>query len=142
MQLTGISRYSSIRRSSHGASDLALSLHDSALSMVSKHSESCIKGHRSSNCHHNERPLFEIKKKGRPVSQCDRCREARQSRRMHAKCTCDSSKESLSSSSLARQGMWHTFRRMRLLNAVTVRKTVHPNHPHITQWLKGRIEVT
>ncbi|KAL5535083.1 CUP2_2 [Sanghuangporus sanghuang] len=54
--------------------------------------ESCIKGHRSSSCHHNDRPLYEIKKKGRPVSQCERCREARQSRRIHAKCTCDSEK--------------------------------------------------
>ncbi|KAF7795226.1 hypothetical protein EIP86_006376 [Pleurotus ostreatoroseus] len=31
--------------------------------------ESCIKGHRSSSCTHNDRPLFEVKKKGRPVSQ-------------------------------------------------------------------------
>ncbi|KAI5120213.1 hypothetical protein M0805_000028 [Coniferiporia weirii] len=51
--------------------------------------ESCIKGHRSSSCHHNDRPLFEIKKKGRPVSQCEKCREARQARRIHAKCVCD-----------------------------------------------------
>lgn len=56
------------------------------------HSESCIKGHRSSNCHHNDRPLFEIKKKGRPVSQCEKCREARQARRIHAKCTCETEK--------------------------------------------------
>ncbi|KAF9455318.1 hypothetical protein BDZ94DRAFT_1205886 [Collybia nuda] len=50
--------------------------------------ESCIKGHRSSSCHHTDRPLFEIKKKGRPVSQCDKCRELRQSKRVHSKCTC------------------------------------------------------
>ncbi|KAF7310415.1 Copper-fist domain-containing protein [Mycena chlorophos] len=50
--------------------------------------ESCIKGHRSSSCHHTERPLFEIKKKGRPVSQCTKCRELRQSRRVHSKCQC------------------------------------------------------
>ncbi|KAF7319729.1 Copper-fist domain-containing protein [Mycena kentingensis (nom. inval.)] len=50
--------------------------------------ESCIKGHRSSSCHHTERPLFEIKKKGRPVSQCPKCRELRQSRRVHSKCQC------------------------------------------------------
>ncbi|KAJ6498010.1 hypothetical protein C8R47DRAFT_315987 [Mycena vitilis] len=50
--------------------------------------ESCIKGHRSSSCHHTDRPLFEIKKKGRPVSQCEKCRELRQSRRVHSKCNC------------------------------------------------------
>jgi len=51
--------------------------------------ESCIKGHRSSACHHTDRPLFEIKKKGRPVSQCPKCRELRQSKKLHSKCTCD-----------------------------------------------------
>ncbi|KAG2129801.1 copper fist DNA binding domain-containing protein [Suillus clintonianus] len=51
--------------------------------------ESCIKGHRSSSCHHSERPLFEVKKKGRPVSQCTTCRELRNSKRFHSKCTCN-----------------------------------------------------
>jgi len=51
--------------------------------------ESCIKGHRSSSCKHADRPLFEIKKKGRPVSQCDTCRTLRQSRKMHSKCLCN-----------------------------------------------------
>ncbi|KAF9454936.1 hypothetical protein P691DRAFT_4125 [Macrolepiota fuliginosa MF-IS2] len=51
--------------------------------------ESCIKGHRSSSCHHTDRPLFEIKKKGRPVSQCEKCRELRQSKKVHSKCTCN-----------------------------------------------------
>ncbi|KAF8213738.1 hypothetical protein K438DRAFT_1804564 [Mycena galopus ATCC 62051] len=50
--------------------------------------ESCIKGHRSSSCHHTDRPLFEIKKKGRPVSQCEKCRQLRQARRFHSKCNC------------------------------------------------------
>ncbi|CDO74799.1 hypothetical protein BN946_scf185001.g47 [Trametes cinnabarina] len=50
--------------------------------------ESCIKGHRSSNCQHTDRPLFEIKKKGRPVSQCQKCRELRKTKRMHSRCTC------------------------------------------------------
>ncbi|TFK30668.1 hypothetical protein FA15DRAFT_662692 [Coprinopsis marcescibilis] len=53
--------------------------------------ESCIKGHRSSSCHHTDRPLFEIKKKGRPVSQCTKCRELRQAKKVHSKCTCDNS---------------------------------------------------
>ncbi|KAF8167870.1 hypothetical protein B0H34DRAFT_35202 [Crassisporium funariophilum] len=51
--------------------------------------ESCIKGHRSSACAHTDRPLFEIKKKGRPVSQCTKCRELRQSKKLHSKCTCN-----------------------------------------------------
>ncbi|KAJ7354019.1 hypothetical protein DFH08DRAFT_673676, partial [Mycena albidolilacea] len=51
-------------------------------------SESCIKGHRSSSCHHSDRPLFEVPRKGRPVSQCAKCRELRKSRRMHSKCEC------------------------------------------------------
>ncbi|KAH9917374.1 copper fist DNA binding domain-containing protein, partial [Epithele typhae] len=50
--------------------------------------ESCIKGHRSSGCQHTERPLFEVKKKGRPVSQCTNCRELRKTKRMHNKCNC------------------------------------------------------
>ncbi|KAL1672991.1 hypothetical protein EV122DRAFT_271082, partial [Schizophyllum commune] len=50
--------------------------------------ESCIKGHRSSNCHHTDRPLFEVKKKGRPVSQCTNCRELRKTRKLHSKCNC------------------------------------------------------
>jgi Copper fist DNA binding domain len=56
-------------------------------------SESCIKGHRSSSCHHSDRPLFEIKKKGRPVSQCSKCRELRHSRKMHSKCECKHSND-------------------------------------------------
>ncbi|KAI0641180.1 hypothetical protein C8Q79DRAFT_326639 [Trametes meyenii] len=56
--------------------------------------ESCIKGHRSSSCQHTGRPLFEIKKKGRPVSQCEKCRELRKTKRMHSKCTCSSTSTS------------------------------------------------
>ncbi|KAI0668715.1 hypothetical protein C8Q78DRAFT_241458 [Trametes maxima] len=56
--------------------------------------ESCIKGHRSSSCQHTDRPLFEIKKKGRPVSQCEKCRELRKTKRMHSKCTCSSTSTS------------------------------------------------
>jgi len=48
-----------------------------------------VKGHRSSSCKHTDRPLFEIKKKGRPVSQCEKCRELRQSKKMHSKCLCN-----------------------------------------------------
>ncbi|KAF5392608.1 hypothetical protein D9757_002125 [Collybiopsis confluens] len=57
--------------------------------------ESCIKGHRSSSCSHTDRPLFEVKKKGRPVSQCDQCRELRQSKKVHSKCNCNSKEQDL-----------------------------------------------
>src|SRR5258707_4553600 len=53
-------------------------------------SETCIKGHRSSSCKHSDRPLFEIKKKGRPVTQCEHCRELRKTKQVHVKCLCES----------------------------------------------------
>ncbi|KAF8973839.1 hypothetical protein BDZ97DRAFT_398793 [Flammula alnicola] len=78
---------------------------------ASSPSESCIKGHRSSSCHHTDRPLFEIKKKGRPVSQCTKCRELRQSKKFHSKCTCNHMMEEvqavqpLASSSNSKSGL-------------------------------------
>ncbi|KAF6764340.1 copper fist DNA binding domain-containing protein [Ephemerocybe angulata] len=48
--------------------------------------ESCIKGHRASTCKHQDRPLFEVKKKGRPASQCNHCRELRKTKKVHVKC--------------------------------------------------------
>ncbi|KAF5351565.1 hypothetical protein D9758_007198 [Tetrapyrgos nigripes] len=50
--------------------------------------ETCIKGHRSSSCQHTDRPLYEIKKKGRPVTQCEHCRELRKTKQVHVKCIC------------------------------------------------------
>ncbi|KAL6306872.1 hypothetical protein BKA93DRAFT_771315 [Sparassis latifolia] len=52
--------------------------------------ETCIKGHRSSSCKHTDRPLYEIKKKGRPVTQCEHCRELRKTKQVHVKCMCGS----------------------------------------------------
>ncbi|KAF7331644.1 ACE1 transcriptional factor [Mycena kentingensis (nom. inval.)] len=51
--------------------------------------ETCIKGHRSSGCKHNDRPLFLIQKKGRPVTQCEHCRELRKTKQVHVKCICE-----------------------------------------------------
>ena len=68
----------------------------------------CIKGHRSSACQHTvslhtplnqhngflrtsrwqNRPIFEIKKKGRPPTQCLKCRQMRKATGLHAKCLC------------------------------------------------------
>ncbi|CAO3613651.1 unnamed protein product [Cunninghamella echinulata] len=47
---------------------------------------SCVKGHRSTRCKHTERNLLPIRKKGRPISQCNKCREERQKYRIHQKC--------------------------------------------------------
>ncbi|KAH9847001.1 hypothetical protein C2E23DRAFT_533156 [Lenzites betulinus] len=58
--------------------------------------ETCIKGHRSSSCKHTDRPLFEIKKKGRPVTQCEHCRELRKTRQIHVKCVCESKESTYS----------------------------------------------
>ncbi|EUC61469.1 metal-binding regulatory protein cuf1 [Rhizoctonia solani AG-3 Rhs1AP] len=55
--------------------------------------ETCIKGHRSSSCQHTDRALFEIKKKGRPVTQCDHCRELRKTKQVHVRCSCDTKPE-------------------------------------------------
>jgi hypothetical protein len=63
--------------------------------------ESCIKGHRSSACHHTDRPLYEVKKKGRPVSQCEKCRALRKSKKVHSKCCCTLDASSAGSSSQA-----------------------------------------
>ena len=84
------------RRLSHRFTSTTRSLHGTPLSTPPPHSakkttptsESCIKGHRTSSCNHTERPLFEIKRKGRPVSQCEKCRELRKTRRVHSKCLC------------------------------------------------------
>ncbi|KAI9318731.1 hypothetical protein BX666DRAFT_1855760, partial [Dichotomocladium elegans] len=46
-------------------------------------------GHRASHCQHKDRQLIEIKKKGRPATQCTRCRELRLVRQLHVKCDCN-----------------------------------------------------
>ncbi|CAD6569635.1 MAG: hypothetical protein TREMPRED_005358 [Tremellales sp. Tagirdzhanova-0007] len=50
----------------------------------------CIKGHRVSGCTHTDRPLFEVKKKGRPATQCQYCREKRKGGMgtVHTRCAC------------------------------------------------------
>ncbi|KAI7894890.1 uncharacterized protein EV154DRAFT_458784 [Mucor mucedo] len=58
----------------------------------------CIKGHRSSHCSHVDRPLFEIRKKGRPVTQCTFCRDLRKTKQVHIKCACSSDKKANASS--------------------------------------------
>ncbi|KAK8854688.1 hypothetical protein IAR55_003427 [Kwoniella newhampshirensis] len=52
--------------------------------------EKCIKGHRVSGCTHTDRPLFEVKKKGRPATQCQHCKDKRKlsGGSVHTKCAC------------------------------------------------------
>ncbi|KAI9258481.1 copper fist DNA binding domain-containing protein [Sporodiniella umbellata] len=54
----------------------------------------CIKGHRSSKCEHSDRELIEIRRKGRPVSQCESCRHLRKMKQVHIKCVCASKLDS------------------------------------------------
>ncbi|KAK0469027.1 uncharacterized protein EV420DRAFT_1492028 [Desarmillaria tabescens] len=72
--------------------------------------ETCIKGHRSSACKHTDRPLFEIKKKGRPVTQCEHCRELRKRKQVHVKCICMAKEDpGASTSSSAKKGLSKTL---------------------------------
>lgn len=68
-------------------------------------SETCIKGHRSSACKHTDRPLFEIKKKGRPVTQCEHCRELRKTKQVHVKCICELKNDA----NIPKKGVPHHF---------------------------------
>jgi Copper fist DNA binding domain len=52
------------------------------------YSNHCIRGHRSTNCTHNDRLLFYIRKTGRSVSQCNLCRSLRKNRSLHTRCDC------------------------------------------------------
>ncbi|KAI9311484.1 copper fist DNA binding domain-containing protein [Dichotomocladium elegans] len=69
--------------------------------------KTCIKGHRSSQCSHTDRPLLPIRRKGRPVTQCERCREQRLKHSIHQKCSCLSRKvaRGLLSSSSSSEGL-------------------------------------
>ncbi|KAK9324337.1 copper fist DNA binding domain-containing protein [Lipomyces orientalis] len=58
--------------------------------------DTCIRGHRVTTCTHKDRPLTMIKPKGRPVSQCPHCREARKNHALHTKCDCGENKSGLS----------------------------------------------
>ncbi|GAA5888372.1 hypothetical protein JCM16303_004884 [Sporobolomyces ruberrimus] len=48
--------------------------------------QSCIKGHRQANCNHADRELFEVKKRGRPITACETCRSIRKENNSHKTC--------------------------------------------------------
>ncbi|KAK5166926.1 uncharacterized protein LTR77_007655 [Saxophila tyrrhenica] len=50
--------------------------------------QSCLKGHRVSGCNHTDRELTLVPKKGRPVTQCQHCRQERKKRSAHVSCDC------------------------------------------------------
>ena len=56
--------------------------------------EPCIKGHRVASCDHSDRPLIEIKRKGRPSTACFHCKELRLVRNVNpsGSCKCHSKK--------------------------------------------------
>ncbi|GJJ77857.1 hypothetical protein EMPS_10216 [Entomortierella parvispora] len=62
--------------------------------------ETCIKGHRSSSCNHSDRPLHEVKKKGRPSTQCLHCKDLRKAKQVQVRCKC-SQDEALGTGSAA-----------------------------------------
>ncbi|KAG0051692.1 hypothetical protein BGZ83_003438 [Gryganskiella cystojenkinii] len=57
----------------------------------------CIKGHRSTSCNHSDRPLHEIKKKGRPTTQCPHCKDLRKAKQVQVRCRCSHQDDALSS---------------------------------------------
>lgn len=55
---------------------------------LKKNSAACIRGHRVKKCNHKDRPMIPLVKRGRQVSQCNHCRDLRQTNQSHVKCTC------------------------------------------------------
>ncbi|KAJ9479095.1 Transcriptional activator HAA1 [Pseudozyma hubeiensis] len=52
---------------------------------------SCIRGHRTSSCNHKDGskgPLYPIRSKGRPPTQCEICRKKRKESGRHVRCDC------------------------------------------------------
>ncbi|KAJ7107711.1 copper fist DNA binding domain-containing protein [Mycena epipterygia] len=92
--------------------------------------ESCIKGHRASTCSHSDRALFEVPRKGRPLSQCPNCRELRKTKRYHSKCVCP--KEIPSRGILLPSSCLKTRRYIPIQPALPngLRDTVHPSYSY------------
>ncbi|SAM82011.1 uncharacterized protein UBRO_04274 [Ustilago bromivora] len=65
---------------------------------------SCIRGHRTSSCTHKDGskgPLYPIRSKGRPPTQCEICRKKRMESGRHVRCDCIGKKNPASTSSTA-----------------------------------------
>lgn len=64
----------------------------------------CIQGHRASTCKHQDGskgPLLVVKRRGRPLSQCQACREKRFKTGRHTRCICDAKPRSERSTTTA-----------------------------------------
>ncbi|PWZ02208.1 hypothetical protein BCV70DRAFT_148653, partial [Testicularia cyperi] len=51
----------------------------------------CIRGHRTSSCTHKDGskgPVYPIRSKGRPPTQCETCRRKRKQSGRHVRCDC------------------------------------------------------
>lgn len=65
---------------------------------------SCIRGHRTSSCNHKDGskgPLYPIRSKGRPPTQCEICRKKRKESGRHVRCDCTGKKTSSAATSAA-----------------------------------------
>ncbi|TKY85788.1 hypothetical protein EX895_005328 [Sporisorium graminicola] len=62
----------------------------------------CIRGHRTSSCAHKDGskgPLYPIRSKGRPPTQCEICRKKRKESGRHVRCDCSGKKASSAATS-------------------------------------------
>lgn len=83
---------SSPRRASHGDAPLDPS---SAAAGVKYACAACIRGHRTSSCTHKDGskgPLYPVRSKGRPPTQCEICRKKRKESGRHVRCDCSGKK--------------------------------------------------
>ncbi|SNX84393.1 uncharacterized protein MEPE_03102 [Melanopsichium pennsylvanicum] len=83
------------RRSSRGDASIHLSA-----TTVKYACASCIRGHRTSTCTHKDGskgPLYPIRSKGRPPTQCEICRQRRKESGRHVRCDCSGKKPSTAS---------------------------------------------
>ncbi|KTW30507.1 uncharacterized protein T551_01790 [Pneumocystis jirovecii RU7] len=87
---------------------------------------SCIRGHRSSLCDHKDRQLFEIKRKGRPVSQCLSTLSTRIKRPFRTKCFCKEYVEKANESPDFQKLIFKAFKK----NQKTVLETIENKEMH------------
>ncbi|CDS00170.1 uncharacterized protein SPSC_01354 [Sporisorium scitamineum] len=93
----GLVNISPSRRASHGDTPL-----DVTATGVKYACAACIRGHRTSSCTHKDGskgPLYPIRSKGRPPTQCEVCRKKRKESGRHVRCDCSGKKTSSAATS-------------------------------------------
>ncbi|ORZ00641.1 copper fist DNA binding domain-domain-containing protein [Syncephalastrum racemosum] len=93
---------------------------------------SCIRGHRSSSCNHLDRPLLEVRKKGRPISQCAYCRDLRKTKQIHAKCACTKDMSGATAAATENTGCSSTTQQMHALQDLLTDCDTRLHHHHNT----------